>query len=844
MIPLGLALSGGGFRATLFHLGVIKGLRTFKYKYTDPVLQKEIERNLLDDVSHITSVSGGSVLAAHMVLNWKAYTGTDDEFEEVSAKIIELVKDDVRGNILRGVPAILLRRLLLKLLLLLLKAGPSGLRRDVELELEEATTIYRLEKRLRRLYKGRRSNELLALKDLPSTPKLFVLGTNLSGHCLCSFTKAGFEEWPGTKPADLLGHSTIKIAEAVAASAAFPALFRPLNINRGERLVQSRYIGVSDAGIYDNLGISRFREMDDKERPPLVLVSDATKAPMKLDGPLSFLENLFLAVDFIHDRSKELEELRTETANGTKYRFIKMKEDLREAPQVDGAQHLNFIRTDLDEFNDAEIQTLVKHGYCVAFHTIKALIKEKIVVAEGLDKVETWSRTWPIEASVPKPVNKEPGSVDEIILTLQSGARHRWNLFRLSDKDTWFYSGCAFVALALFVLLGYSQYCRILNHRRIVESEKQLQKQSNELQKNLADQTNRVFELTQTVGLLIAQTNNLATNVTDLLDKLKHYGDAYNNTTQRLAGTEHLVTNLQQQVDDAQQVYKSLFKLVSQRGNDLENGKTNGDILKMTEKTIRQLDDTLADKSLLNSNLSKLQLELSALKQRLLPTLHTLVGAYYLPQVPTNSPIKELGPAYHGLAAYPDWTFESVDYLFDFRPWAFDAHSSSTNACCNTVTLTKHFQVARRDRGTWLPIQFLGYGSNVFLVPFDPITNANISPFEDIGWGLGKQISLDLSSQPVGKCCDVWVGAYLNQFQPSNSMCITFDTFADSKCGSLLALLGQNKSITDLHLEYSTNQTIWFDLPSDPFTIVDRGFFYAQIQNIEREKFYRARWSW
>jgi predicted acylesterase/phospholipase RssA len=53
-----LALSGGGFRATLFHLGVIRYLA---------------EKQKLDEVKAICSVSGGSVLAAHLVLNWELY---------------------------------------------------------------------------------------------------------------------------------------------------------------------------------------------------------------------------------------------------------------------------------------------------------------------------------------------------------------------------------------------------------------------------------------------------------------------------------------------------------------------------------------------------------------------------------------------------------------------------------------------------------------------------------------------------------------------------------------------------------------------------------------------------
>ena len=66
MARIGLALSGGGFRGTLYHLGVIRFLH---------------DAGLLRDITHITAVSGGSILAAHLVLNWDRYNGSDQDFE-------------------------------------------------------------------------------------------------------------------------------------------------------------------------------------------------------------------------------------------------------------------------------------------------------------------------------------------------------------------------------------------------------------------------------------------------------------------------------------------------------------------------------------------------------------------------------------------------------------------------------------------------------------------------------------------------------------------------------------------------------------------------------------------
>src|ERR1700722_1486675 len=84
---LALTLSGGGLRATLYHLGVLRFLQQ----------QKVLER-----VTHICSVSGGSILAAHLVLNWDSYT-KDEQFDAIAEKLIEFTRGDVRGRIVRRI---------------------------------------------------------------------------------------------------------------------------------------------------------------------------------------------------------------------------------------------------------------------------------------------------------------------------------------------------------------------------------------------------------------------------------------------------------------------------------------------------------------------------------------------------------------------------------------------------------------------------------------------------------------------------------------------------------------------------------------------------------------------
>jgi hypothetical protein len=76
----------GGFRATLYHLGLLRFLR---------------DANLLQNVSHITAVSGGSVMAAHLGLNWKRYTGSESDFDEAATELLDFIRLDVRNRILR-----------------------------------------------------------------------------------------------------------------------------------------------------------------------------------------------------------------------------------------------------------------------------------------------------------------------------------------------------------------------------------------------------------------------------------------------------------------------------------------------------------------------------------------------------------------------------------------------------------------------------------------------------------------------------------------------------------------------------------------------------------------------
>jgi predicted acylesterase/phospholipase RssA len=238
MKKIGLALSGGGFRATLYHLGLVRFLR---------------DAGILSHVSHITSVSGGSILAAHLALNWDRYNGSPSDFDAAASEILAFVRLDVRNRIVRRFPLAIPLRMLRRLV------GRSNrkLSRTGLLEYHYEKFLY-----------GDTS-----LFELPEKPQLHILATNLSEGCLCSFHRNGLlmvRRQPGsTFRIDRVHIGLATVAMAVAASSAFPGFFPPLQLTGtdvGANVGEFGRQTYTDGGVFDNLGIRMFRCL---ERPLL-----------------------------------------------------------------------------------------------------------------------------------------------------------------------------------------------------------------------------------------------------------------------------------------------------------------------------------------------------------------------------------------------------------------------------------------------------------------------------------------------------------------------------------------------------------------------------------------------
>ena len=251
MNRFGLALSGGGFRASLYHLGLVRFLR---------------DAGILPRVTHISAVSGGSVIAAHLVLNWDRYNGSPNEFEAAASELLSFVRLDVRNRITRRFPLSLPLR---------------WQRRLLGLSNRKLTRTGLLEYHYEKYLYGDTS-----LFELPERPELHILATNLSEGCLCSFNRNGLmmmRRQPGH--ADRMDRIHVGLATvpmAVTASSAFPGFFPPLELTGadiGARGGEFGRLAFTDGGVFDNLGVRIFRYL---KRPLLA------ESPLSCDDFLDF----------------------------------------------------------------------------------------------------------------------------------------------------------------------------------------------------------------------------------------------------------------------------------------------------------------------------------------------------------------------------------------------------------------------------------------------------------------------------------------------------------------------------------------------------------------------------
>ncbi len=241
---IALCLSGGGYRAMLFHLGTLWRLNELGY---------------LPKLDRISSVSGGSITAAVLGMNWSSLafdpgTGVAAGFDSF---VVTPIRKLARKTI--DLPAVLLGMLSLGLL-------------------GSQTSVF---------YRQHAFHEK-KLQDLPPRPTFILNSTSMQTGSLWRFSKAYMADWR----VGVINNPQVDLAVAVAASSAFPPFLSPVIHhlkesdfvpNTGFDLQRPPFttrLLLTDGGVYDNLGLETAWK-----KYQTVLVSDACARNQPVERP-------------------------------------------------------------------------------------------------------------------------------------------------------------------------------------------------------------------------------------------------------------------------------------------------------------------------------------------------------------------------------------------------------------------------------------------------------------------------------------------------------------------------------------------------------------------------------
>ena len=401
---IGLALSGGGFRASLFHIGVLARLA---------------ELDLLRRVETISCVSGGSIVGAHYYLAVRKLQ--QEKADEAITRddyiaIVRRLERDFGAAVQKNLRTRLYANPWVSLKCLIF---PRYNRTNRLGELFESEIFSSVERRghwplhdltiapcdafegfTPKLDNWRRTNKV---------PMLVLNATTLNTGHNWQFTAT----WMGEPPAgagaevdtnDLLRrmyyweaphrHRSQPLGRAVAASACVPGLFDPVVL---DRLFPGREVRLVDGGVHDNQGIAALIDQECS----VMLISDASGQMESQRRPSgnrfqSLLRSSSISMARVREMGFRDAESRFRASQIRGLLFLHLKQGLESTPidwvgcidpfelSADAKPvesrgpltgygipktlqaRLAGLRTDLDSFSDVEADALMYSGYRMA----------------------------------------------------------------------------------------------------------------------------------------------------------------------------------------------------------------------------------------------------------------------------------------------------------------------------------------------------------------------------------------------------------------------------------------------------------------------------------------------
>lgn len=351
---IGLALSGGGFRATLFHLGSLWRLN---------------ELGWLPRIDRICSVSGGSITAALLGHRWKKLNFNKNNIatnftEEIATPIYNLCNHTIdTPSILRGTISVF------------------------------STVGDFMTARYKKYLFGN-----AMLEDLPNKkegPLFIIYASNLQTGSSVRLSRPYLFDYK----IGMIKYPKLSLAEAVTVSSAFPPFIAPIIIKtnfdhwektKGAYLFDKKKfqkkLFLGDGGIYDNLALEAvWKKLE------TVLVSDAG-APLEFKSnpwilKYSMIAKTLRSLNIINDQSRSLRKrvlvnkyIKQELKGvywgiATNINNYELGDSMTQDNKI--TESLAKMRTRLNKFSKKEQGCLVNWGYALTDTAMRRHVLEK-----------------------------------------------------------------------------------------------------------------------------------------------------------------------------------------------------------------------------------------------------------------------------------------------------------------------------------------------------------------------------------------------------------------------------------------------------------------------------------
>ncbi|MCP4471630.1 MAG: patatin-like phospholipase family protein [Gammaproteobacteria bacterium] len=358
-LGIGLCLSGGGYRAMLFHLGVIWRLAELSYLGSSDKVGKH---GPIGSLQRVSAVSGGSITAGLLGLSWGELrvdeAGLDQRFREFMVEPMQAFASKTTISIWTGLWAAIV-----------------------------STTNKKVIKTYRERLYGRKT-----LQDLPDHPRFVFNATNLQSGALWRFSKPYSRDWRVGE----IKNPTDLVAAVVGASSAFPPFLSPVRFKYSEsqftsdsgdglqRPPFSTRPTLSDGGVYDNMGLETvFKNLK------TVLVSNAGGGYLpKAKVPGNWVMQSYRVLNTIDNQVRNLRKRNLLAALVDKERFgayWSIRGNISDYPATDKldcpferTQKLANIETDLAAKDHKTRRRLINWGYAICDAGIRSWVEDNL----------------------------------------------------------------------------------------------------------------------------------------------------------------------------------------------------------------------------------------------------------------------------------------------------------------------------------------------------------------------------------------------------------------------------------------------------------------------------------